>query len=262
MKKTTRIIFILIFILLLLSVVSIYNYSSGNNKISDFKISDQSKKIKEASKYGDEVVGWLRVEGTNIDMALIRANENTDLLKGDYDFAWTYSYPDDKGNRPAYISHNIRNVSSNPIIGDKTMKRFEQLMSFIYLDFVEKKQFIEFTNSSGKTDIYRIFGVSLVKDDQNSAYLDTYTDDEQKRYIKKVRRESMFDIETSVESDDLMLTLFTCTRFYGPSTNYSFRIDARKIRDDEKLIYAKVRENDNYNKIKKQMKEGETNEKS
>lgn len=260
MKKTTRIIFVLIFILLFFAIVSIYNYSSGNNKISDFEISDQSKKIKEASKYGDEVVGWLRVEGTNIDMALIRANSNTDLLKGDYDFAWTYSYPNGKGNRPAYISHNIRNVSSNPVVNDDTMRRFEQLMSFIYLDFIQENQFIEFTDKSKETEMYRIFGVSLVEDDQNSSFSDTYTDDEQRLYIKKVRRESMYDIDTDVNSDDLMLTLFTCTRFYGASTNYSFRIDARKVRENEKMNYAKVKENDNYKKIKNRMKEGEKNE--
>ena len=57
-----------------------------------------------------------------------------------------------------------------------------------------------------------------------------------------------------------MLTLFTCTRFYGADTSYSFRVDARKLRDGEDKIYAKVKSNKNYEKIKERMEESESGE--
>ena len=256
-KKKTLTILGIIIIFAIACILLIYN---NRGELSDFKVKDESSKIEEAKTYGDDVVGWLRVEGTNIDLPLIRADENTDILRGDYDFAWTNSFPDGTGNRPAYISHNIRNVSRNPIVGDDSMTRFEQLMSYIYPDFISDNQFIEFTNSEGDTSIYRVFAVALLKDDQNASFSDTYTDDEQKRYIKKAKRESMYDIDVDVNEDDLMLTLFTCTRFYGASDSYSFRVDARKLREGEDKVYAKVKTNQNYDKIAKRMKEGEENE--
>lgn len=256
-KKLTITLAILIIIV---AIILAFVYYKGSFRKSTFTALDESDKINDAKQYGDDVVGWLRVEGTNIDLALIRADEDTDILRGDYDFAWTNSFPDGTGNRPAYISHNIRNVSRNPIVGDDTMTRFEQLMSFIYPDFISENQFIEFTDSEGDTSLYRIYAVALLNDDQNASFSDTYTKSEQKRYIKKAKRESMYDIDVDVNEDDLMLTLFTCTRFYGADTSYSFRVDARKLRDGEDKVYAKVKTNENYEKIKERMEE--TNENS
>ena len=259
--KKVKTVIVLNLVIIIFIVAIVFFFLSEEKVMSDFKILDETEKINDAKKYGDDVVGWLRVEGTNIDLPLIGAGEgDTDVIKDDYDFAWTNSFPDEKSNRPAFISHNIRNVSSNPIINDDTMIRFEQLMSYIYTDFIKENQFIEYTNSEGETAIYRIYAVALLEDDQNSSYSDTYTDAEQKRYLKKVKRESMYDIEVDVNSDDLLLTLFTCTRFYGANTNYSFRVDARKLRDDEEKVYAKVKPNENYDKIKERMEEGVNNE--
>ena len=69
-----------------------------------------------------------------------------------------------------------------------------------------------------------------------------------------------FDIETEVDKNDLLLTLFTCTRFYGATDAYSFRVDARKLRKGEEQTLAPVKKNNNYRKIEAKMKEGETNE--
>ena len=255
-----KLIIALIIVIIIVAFSLIFVYYRTNFKTSMFAVLDETDKINDAKKYGDDVVGWLRVEGTNIDLPLIRADENTDLLRGDYDFAWTNSFPDGSGNRQAYISHNVRNVSRNPIVGDDTMTRFEQLMSFIYPSFVKENQFIEFTDSEGNSSLYRIYAVALLNDDQNASFSDTYTKSEQKRYLKKAKRESMYDIDVDVNSDDLLLTLFTCTRFYGASTNYSFRVDARKLRDNEEKVYAKVKPNKNYDVIKERMEEGVNNE--
>ena len=238
-----RVLLLLGILIIIVAIVLVFMYYKSNYKISDFTIINESDKIEDAKKYGDNVVGWLRVEGTNIDLPLIMIDDDTDVLNGKYQFAWTNSIPDGTGNRPAYISHNVRNVSSNPIVGDDTMNYFEQLMSFIYPDFIKDNQFIEFTDSKGDTNIYRVYAVALLNDDQNASFMDTYTSEEQSRYIKQSKRESMY------------------TRFYG-SNSYSFRVDARKLREGEDKIYAKVKTNENYEKIKERMEEGESNEKA
>ena len=228
--------------------------------VSDFKVIDESYKIEEAKKYGDDVTGWIRVEGTNIDMALIARNDEADISPGDYEFAWTNSFPDEKSNHFTYISHNIRNVSSNPIIGDDSMTYFEQLMSFIYPSFIRENQFIEFTDTSGNTSIYRIYGVTLINESQYSSYYDTFSKEDLSEYIEKAKSESMYDMDVDVDSNDKLLTLYTCTRFYGATDAYSFRVDARKLREGESMKYSTVDINKNYKKIEKRMKEGDNNE--
>lgn len=255
-KKTLTIAGVIIIFIVACLLLLYQNFG----KTSDFTIIDESAKIKEAESYGDDVTGWLRVEGTNIDLALVARNNEMDISNTDYEYAWTNSYPDLNSNHFTYISHNVRNVSSNPIIGDDSMTYFEQLMSFIYPEFIKENQFIEFTNPDGETSIYRIFGVTLIDEPQTSSYYDTFNDEELDEYIKKAKDESMYDMDVDVNSDDMLLTLYTCTRFYGFGNAYSFRVDARELREGESMRYSTVEVNNNYKEIEERMKEGESNE--
>ena len=133
-KKTLTIAGVIIIFIVACLLLLYQNFG----KTSDFTIIDESAKIKEAESYGDDVTGWLRVEGTNIDLALVARNNEMDISNTDYEYAWTNSYPDLNSNHFTYISHNVRNVSSNPIIGDDSMTYFEQLMSFIYPEFIKE----------------------------------------------------------------------------------------------------------------------------
>lgn len=261
MKLNKKVILILLVVVVLLISSLLFWYQS-QSKISSFELKDESEKILDAKKSGDDVVGWLRVEGTNIDLPLIARNNVADIsVREDYQFAWTNSFPDEKSNHLTFISHNIRNVSSNPIVNDNSMTYFEQLMSFIYEDFVNKNQFIELTDVTSESSIYKIYGVALIDENQSMSYYDTYTKKELSEYIEKAQKESMYDIDVDVNEDDKLLTLYTCTRFYGLGDTYSFRVDARKLREGENMKYSKVEVNDNYKKIAKKMKEGEKNEK-
>ena len=92
--------------------------------------------------------------------------------------------PDNETNHPSIVSHNIRNVSRKPIVGDDTMTGFEQLMSFIYLDFIKENQYIAYTDVNGKQSLYRIYAVSLIDDEiKKATYKDTYTEQEEDKYI-------------------------------------------------------------------------------
>ena len=139
------------------------------------------------------------------------------------------------------------------------MTGFEQLLSFIYPSFVEDNQYIAYTDVNNNKAIYKIYSVSLVENDQSASFKDIYTSNEQKAYIEKAKKNSMYDIDVDVNEDDKLLSLMTCTRFYG-GDSYSFIVDARKLRDDEKQVVSEASTNKNYKKIVKRMKEGDTNE--
>ena len=139
------------------------------------------------------------------------------------------------------------------------MTGFEQLLSFIYPSFVEDNQYIAYTDVNNNKAIYKIYSVSLVENDQSASFKDIYTSTEQKAYIEKAKKNSMYDIDVDVNEDDKLLSLMTCTRFYG-GDSYSFIVDARKLRDDEKQIVSRASTNENYKRIAERMKEGDTNE--
>ena len=57
----------------------------------------------------------------------------------------------------------------------------------------------------------------------------------------------------NVDDKDKLLTLVTCTRFYGERVDYSFVVDARLVRKNEMAKNYMVVENKKYKKIKKIM---------
>ena len=67
-------------------------------------------------------------------------------------------------------------------------------------------------------------------------------------------------MNVDITKKDKLLSLMPCTRFYGKAKYHNFRVDARKLREDEKQELVKVRTNNNYKKIEKRMKEGVSNE--
>ena len=101
-QKVIVIITIIIFIVAIALLFAV-----NKEKLSDYTIKDESANIENAKEYGDKIVGWLRVEGTNIDLPLVETNNSTNVLRSDYDFACTNSFPDEKSNHPSFVSYNI-----------------------------------------------------------------------------------------------------------------------------------------------------------
>lgn len=195
-------------------------------------------------------LGWLRVQGTNIDFPIMYYYDVDDVTDISYDLGWN-NYDDKKlGSRTVIYSHNVLNVSSKPLIGDKNHKRFEQLMAYIYYDFVKKNKYIEYT-IDGKNYLFKIYGVSL--QDEDELVQDQLSDNEISDYIEITKNKSFFKFDVEVDEKDKLLTLVTCTRFYG-DTSHSFVVDARLVRNHELTKNYKVEETGNYKEIKKILK--------
>ena len=206
-----------------------------------------------------KAVAWIRVQGTNIDYPVIYSDGTVNIQEITEDFTWVLNDIEEVKNKIFVLGHNIRNVSRNPIITDKNHTRFEQLPSFMYLDFIEDNKYVQFT-INGKDYLYKIFSVSIVKDSELSYQTTSLEKEDLKEYIDKSLKESYYDFDIDVDENDNIITLATCTRFYGYSPRYTYKIDARMVRDNEKIKNYKVEGNNNYKKIKKIMKGGAEDE--
>ena len=78
---------------------------------------------------------------TNIDFPIFYYNDVKDIGNPEYDLGWSFDNNRKLTNRTVILSHNMRNVSNKPLITDKNHARFEQLMSYIYYDFVKDNKY-------------------------------------------------------------------------------------------------------------------------
>lgn len=267
MKNKRKLIFatmsmtIVFIIAIVLLIAGLIKTIANNNKPYYMKKS----RVENVSEYAKAnpnftTLGWIRVQGTNIDYPVIYGNglDFNELLD---DFTWTEDEEKKLTNRVFILGHNIRNVSSNPLIADKNQSRFEQLPSFTYLEFAEKNKYIQYT-IDGKDYLYKIFSVSIVNDNELDHSTRDFSKTELKEYIDQSLKDSFYDFDISVDENDNIITLITCTRFYGRVNHYSFKIDARMVRDKEKIKNYSVKENSNYKKIEETMRAGEESAKA
>lgn len=249
-----------IVVLLILIIVPLYLLSNIVSDSKEYKIEPRSERItvyKEKMKQYD-VDGWLKVQGTNIDYPIIHDNGANNLSEIVDDFLWEREKTEKLQDRTVIFGHNIRNVSSTPVVTDSTHTRFEQLMSFVYYDFAKENQYIQYTKN-GKDYLYQIFSINLIeeKDLIQTGYL---TKDELKEYIDKSLKDSYFKYDVEVDETDKIITLVTCTRFFGGTSSYRFKIDGKLLAEEEKALNVEVEVKDNYKEIENIMKGGDLNE--
>lgn len=233
------------------------------SNIESYKIEPRADRIESYEKLLKEkddsysVDGWLRVQGTNIDYPVVFISDTFDESIGIGDYVWSIESEDKLLNRTVILGHNIRNVSQTPLITNKDHTRFEQLLSFIYYDFAKDNQFIQYTKN-GKNYIYQIFAVSLI-DEYDLPLSGSMSAKDQKKYIEDSIKNSYFKYDVDVKSDDKIISLITCTRFYG-ETKYRFKIDGKLLADNEKTKLRKVSKNKSYDEIEDIIRSGEENE--
>lgn len=252
-SKNNRLSKIIICILLFLVIIGILIIQIINYFIPYYKVEGRVENIEKFEGIEEEKpLGWLRVQGTNIDFPIVYY-EDVDVTLPDYELGWSYSGDTSLDKKVTIFSHNILNVSSNPLIGNENHKRFEQLMAYVYTDFVKENKYIQYT-IDGKDYLYKIYGVSFQKEASLDYENTSPSKEEAKKYIDNTKEKSYFDFDIDVNENDKLITLVTCTRFFGETTEYSFVVDARLVRENETVKNYKVIEKKNYNKIKKIMK--------
>ena len=154
------------------------------------------------------------------------------------------------------MGHNIMNLSQNPKITYKDHVRFEQLMSFTYLDFAKENEYVQFT-IDGKDYLFKIFSVSYPDTFDVVSYNDpNLTEKDVKKFVNNSLKNSIYDYDIDVNENDTIISLITCTRMFYHEKD--FVVDARLVREGESTGKYKVEKNKNYDVVEKMMKGGET----
>ena len=208
-----------------------------------------------------ETIGWLRVQGTNLDLPIVRSDIEESFTVELESFVWSENKDNKFNNNIIINGHNIFNLSKHPKLKSDLFHRFEELMSFMYYDFAKSNKYIQLT-IDGKDYIYKVFSTGLVSPSEKTFFPngDDIDKDDFKEYMERLEKLSFYNYDVDVNENDKLITLATCTRFYGADNKYEFYVTARLLREDEKIDNYKVTKGDNYKKIEEVLKGDDDNE--
>jgi hypothetical protein len=246
--------------LIVLLTVKILNFNTNNFKVESRV--EELKNEKPIDGSGYKAIGWLKIQGTDIDLPVVYSdNENESFPVKLESFVWARKNFDKNSNYYNITGHNIFNLSATPKIKSDNFHRFEQLMAFVYYDFAKDNEYIQLTIDD-EDYVYKIFATSFINKGVTSFFPNKSdaSKNEIDNLIELVKNRSLYEYDVDVNANDKIISLSTCTRFYGPDDNTEFYVLGRLLRDDEKINHYKVTENKNYKKIKNILKGDENNE--
>ena len=253
-KKLFLLLGILSFLCLLAAILFLlfYDYYPVESRV------DNMREYAASDNDNYTTTGWLRVQGTNIDYPVIYAPGYDFSDKVD-NFLWNEVNSDELLNQVTISGHNILNLSKNPLVANENHKRFEQLMSFTYLDFVKDNKYIQYT-FKGHDYVYKIYSVTYTKRDDIPKFTrENLSDSDMKKYIEQSLEDSIFKFDIDVNENDKILSLVTCTRMFGYYQDIEFKVDARLVRDGELKLNYDVAPTEKYQEVKEIMEGGENN---
>jgi len=171
----------------------------------------------------NDVVGWLKVKGTNIEYAVVKSNNNSYYLNHNFEkeynsAGWIFT---DYNNKLDGTDKNIiiygHNRKDNSMFGSLKNILTEEWYSNndnLTIDFITE-------NEQHK---YQMF--SVYKIENEDYYIDTeFKDNEFENFIKTLKNRSIKDFNVEISSEDSILTLSTC----ADNNKYRVVLHAKKI---------------------------------
>ena len=191
-----------------------------------------------------DTVGWLRIEGTNIDHVIMQTENNEDYSRktffGDYYVGGSLFM--DYRNK---VAKGAKTLSKNTIIyGHYLMNHrgmFTDLDDYMDVEFYREHPIIEMSTlySSYQWKIIGAFIAAVDEEYDNSLFYywyDNFSDDNTLGFANEVAFRSYFvNPSIDVRPDDKFLTLSTCSHSMdiGGMVNARFVVVARLVREGE-----------------------------
>lgn len=171
--------------------------------------------LEELQKENEEIIGWLEIAETNINLPVCQAQDNSYYL--------THNYKKEKATSGALFldkDFNLDKPSTNYLIyghRNKNGTMFEDLMKYKDEQFFKSHPTIKFTTTKEDTE-YQIIAVFFsrvyYKDEQNVfryyQFVNAESETEYNEYISNCKKASIYDTGATAEYGEQLLTLSTC----------------------------------------------------
>lgn len=197
---------------------------------------DNAERFAALINYNSDIRGWITVPATNIDYPVVFATED----KTDYYLTHNVDGEEDK-NGALFIDYRteLTEDSKVVVINGHNMKStglmFHELKEYKTLSFYQENPVFTFDTIYGDGE-YKI--ISLIKTNNNESHgerfnffkTDFASDEEFMEFVYQLQVRSIFDCPVTVNEDDSLLLLTTCT---WDMDDMRFIVVARKVREGE-----------------------------
>jgi len=171
--------------------------------------------LEELQKENEEIIGWIEIAETNINLPVCQAQDNSYYL--------THNYKKEKATSGALFldkDFNLDKPSTNYLIyghRNKNGTMFEDLIKYKDEQFFKSHPTIKFTTTKEDTE-YQIIAVFFsrvyYKDEQNVfryyQFVNAESETEYNEYISNCKKASIYDTGATAEYGEQLLTLSTC----------------------------------------------------
>lgn len=194
------------------------NVNPPEDKSDDYwdyiKMDMMSVDFNELLKKNPDTVGWIKVNGTNINYPVVQTNNNDYYLTHAYD-----KTTNDAGWIYADYRNNMTNFDKNTIIyghGRLNNTMFGSLKNITNSSWYDNKDnyIIKFSTPTENT-LWQVFSVYTIP--VESYYLQTKfnSDDQYNEFLQTIKNRSVKDFSAKVNSNDKIITLSTCKDVAG-----------------------------------------------
>ncbi len=208
------------------------NIEIDESKITESK-TERMIQLEELQKENEEIIGWLEIEGTNINYPVLQTSDN--------DYYLTHNYKKEKASTGSIFldkDFDLINGSSNYLIyghRNKSGLMFEDLIKYAEEDFYKEHTKIRFTTNKDDS-IYEILSVFYsrvyYKSEQNVFryyyFVNANNEQEYNDFVNNAKKVSLYDTGVTAKYGDQLLTLSTCE--YSQEDG-RFAVVCKKIED-------------------------------
>ncbi len=173
-------------------------------------------KFKDLLAINIDVVGWIRINGTTVDYPVVQGYDNAYYIEHNI-------YGNETLSASIFMDYrnNIVNMNKNTIIYGHNMgngymfSNLDQYVGYSSRDDFSKENNIITFNSLYEDMEFEIFA-AYIEEVDGFQYLQTTfkNDDEFMDYINTVNELSLIETNVVVNSDDIIITLSTCSHWY------------------------------------------------
>lgn len=163
-----------------------------------------------------DVIGWICIDGTEVDLPVMQTDDNSYYLKHDLDGNY-----DDLGL--PYLDYECDIETSRHLIlyghnmGVGNTERFSSLQNYRDPAYYAEHPVIELDTLSGG-QYYKIVAVYAITTRESDGdvfhfnqYVDFASDDEEQQYLDEVAKRAFYTTGDYAHADERLLTLCTCT---------------------------------------------------
>lgn len=193
-----------------------------------------------------DVMGWLRIPGTNISHAIVQNTQDVNYYthrgyyheNSYYGVIWTNpnttsgTYSQLSPNTVLY-GHNWTNYSANPRVANPNDIMFGQLTGYHHLSTAQRYPYFYYSTPQEEFTV-AIFACFYTE--EAFQYNQPFGANGDMSYtIEEARRRSRHKFDIDVNATDKIVTLSTCTRAYGKTSNQRFVVMGRVLRPGETI---------------------------